>query len=158
MEIHLAYDKGGRHFCTVQLLEILIYLGSPSRLPPYPFGCVIKHKTAFTLPFGKYEHIKVPFGLAQALAYFQELMTGVLKDFPFAIACLDDIIICSRTAEEHLDHIKQVLKKLWNAQLSMKLGNVSSLQKISSTLDTYSASWALDQYHQNPCHQQHTPT
>ena len=33
-------------------------------------------KTAFTSPFGEYEYIKVPFGLAQALVYFQELMTG----------------------------------------------------------------------------------
>ena len=35
-------------------------------------------KTAFNSPFGKYEYIKVPFGLAQAPAYFQELMTGIL--------------------------------------------------------------------------------
>ena len=48
-------------------------------------------------------------------------MTGVLKDFPFTIAYLDDIIIFSRTAEEHLDHIRQVFKKLQNAQLSTKL-------------------------------------
>ena len=48
-------------------------------------------------------------------------MTGVLKDFPFAIACLDDIIIFSRTAEEHLYHIRQVFEKILNAQLSMKL-------------------------------------
>ena len=38
-------------------------------------------KTAFTSPLGKYEYVKVPFGLAQAPAYFQELMTGILKDF-----------------------------------------------------------------------------
>ena len=78
-------------------------------------------KTAFTSPFRKYEYIKVPFQLAQALAYFQELMTGVLQDFPFTFGYLDDIIIFSRTAEEHLDHTKQVFKKLQNAQLSMKL-------------------------------------
>ena len=36
--------------------------------------------TAFTSPFGKYEYLNVPFGLAQAPAYFQELMKGVLKD------------------------------------------------------------------------------
>ena len=36
-------------------------------------------KTAFNSPFGKYEYVKVPFGLAQAPAYFQELMTGILK-------------------------------------------------------------------------------
>ena len=50
-------------------------------------------KTAFNSPFGKYEYVKVPFGLAQAAAYFQELMTRILKDFNFAIVYLDDIII-----------------------------------------------------------------
>ena len=77
-------------------------------------------KRAFNSPFGKYEYVKVPFGLAQAPAYFQELMTGILKDFDFAIAYLDDIIICSKMAEEHLSHIKQVLEKLHTAKLSMK--------------------------------------
>ena len=67
-------------------------------------------KTAFTSPFGKYEYIKVPFGLTQAPAYSQELITGILKDFNFAIAYLDDIIIFSKTAEEHLGQIKQVLR------------------------------------------------
>ena len=63
-------------------------------------------KTAFNSPFGKYEYIKVPFGLAQAPAYFQELMTGILKDFPFAIAYLDDIIIFSKTpARTPLPHL-----------------------------------------------------
>ena len=57
-------------------------------------------------------YIKVPFSLAQAPAYFQELMTGILKKFDFTITYLDDIIIFSRTAEEHLSHIKQVFEKL----------------------------------------------
>ena len=48
-------------------------------------------------------------------------MTGILKDFNFAIAHLDDIIIFSRIAEEHLSHIKQVFEKLRAAKLSMKL-------------------------------------
>ena len=42
-------------------------------------------KTAFMSPFGKHEYLKVPFGLAQAPAYFKELMNKVLKDLPFAI-------------------------------------------------------------------------
>ena len=54
-------------------------------------------------------------------AYFQELMMGVLKDLPFAMAYLDDIIIYSSTPEEHLQHIKTVFEKLHHAKLSMKL-------------------------------------
>ena len=53
---------------------------------------------------------KVLFGHTKAPAYFQELMTGVLNDFPFPITYLDDIIIFSRTAKEHLDYIRQVFK------------------------------------------------
>ena len=47
-------------------------------------------------------------------------MTGILKDFNFAIAYVDDIIIFSKTVEEPLDHIKQVFEKLRSAHLSMK--------------------------------------
>ena len=39
-------------------------------------------KTDFASPFGKHKYLKVPFGLAQALAYFQELINKVLKDLP----------------------------------------------------------------------------
>ena len=86
-------------------------------------------KTAFNSPFGKYEYVKVLFRLAQAPAYFQELMTGILKDFPFAIAYLDDIIIFSKTPQEHLSHIHMVFKKLKSANLSMKKSKCSFFSK-----------------------------
>ena len=92
-------------------------------------------KTAFTSPFGKYEYVKVPFRLAQAPAYFQELMTGVLKDLQFAMAYLDDIIIHSSTPE-HLQHIKIVFEKLDHAKLSIKL-SVISLPEKYNTSDTF---------------------
>ena len=86
-------------------------------------------KTAFNLPFGTFEYIKVSFGLTQAPAYFQELMTGILKDFPFAIAYLDDIIMFSKTLQEHLSHICMVFKKLKSANLSMKKSKCSFFSK-----------------------------
>ena len=86
-------------------------------------------KMAFNSPFSKYEYVKVPFGLAQAPAYFQELMTEILKVFDFAIAYLDDIIIFSRIAEEHLSHIRQVFEKLRAAKLSMKLSKCHFFSK-----------------------------
>ena len=86
-------------------------------------------KTAFISPFSKFEYMKVLFGLAQAPAYFQELMTSILKDFPFAIAYLDDIIIFSKTPKEHLSHTKMVFKKLKLANLSMKKGKYSFFSK-----------------------------
>ena len=104
--------NGTKYFSTLDLRTGYHHVGLTTDLIP---------KTAFTSPFGKYEYIKVPFGLAEAPAYFQELMTGVLKDLPFAMAYLDDIIIYSSTPEEHLEHIRTVFKKLRDAKLSMKL-------------------------------------
>ena len=86
-------------------------------------------KTAFTSPFGNYEYIKVPFGLAQAPAYFQELMTGILKDLNFAIAYLDDIIIFNKTPQENLSHIRKVFKKLRSAKLSMQMSKCNFFSK-----------------------------
>ena len=56
-------------------------------------------------------------------------MTGILKDFPFGIANLDDIIIFSKTPQEHLSHIHMVLEKLKSANLSMKKSKCSFLAK-----------------------------
>ena len=85
-------------------------------------------KTAFNSPFGKFEYVKVPFGLAQAPAYFQELMTGILKDFNFTIAYLDDIIIFSKTPQEHL-FTSEWYSKLKSANLSMKKSKCSFFSK-----------------------------
>ena len=85
--------------------------------------------TAFNSPFGKYEYGKVPFGLIQSPAYFQELMTGILKDFPFATAYLDDIITFSKTPQEHLSHICMVFEKLKTVNLSMKKSKCSFFSK-----------------------------
>ena len=77
-------------------------------------------KTAFVTPLGKYEYLKVPFGLAQAPAYFQNLMNKVLNGLHFTLAYLDDIIIFSETAEQHLKHIQIVLTRLKQAKLRLK--------------------------------------
>ena len=104
--------NGAKYFSTLDLRAGYHHIGLTTESIP---------KTAFTSPFGKYKYVKVPFGLAQAPAYFQELMTGVLKDLPFAMAYLDDIIMYNSTPEEHLPHIKTVFEKLHHAKLSMKL-------------------------------------
>ena len=90
-------------------------------------------KTAFNSSFRKFEYVKVPFGLTQAPAYFQELMTGILMDFSFAIAYLDDIIIFSKTPQEHLSHIRMVFEKLKSVNLSMKKSKCGFSAKKSST-------------------------
>ena len=112
--------NGATYFTTLDLQAgyHLIPLDKPS-IP----------KTAFNSPFRKYEYMKVPFGLAQAPACFQELMTGILKDFNFAIAYLDDIIIFSNTHQEHLSHIRMVFEKLKSANPSMKKSKCNFFSK-----------------------------
>ena len=95
--------NGAKHFSTLDLRASYHHIPLDKPLIP---------KTEFISPFGKYEYVKLPFGLTHAPAYFQELMTGILKDFNFTIAYLDDMIIFSRTAEEHLSHLKKVFEKL----------------------------------------------
>ena len=80
-----------------------------------------KAKTVFVTPFGKYKFNAVPFGLAQAPAYFQQFISIVLQDCSnFAMAYLDDIIIFSQNEEEHLKHIEIIFKKLKKAGLKLK--------------------------------------
>ena len=55
-------------------------------------------KTAFVTPFGRYNYLEVPFGLAQAPSYFQNLMNKVLNGLNFTLAYLDDIFIFNETA------------------------------------------------------------
>ncbi len=63
------------------------------------------------------------FGLCNAPATFTRLMTHVLDPFihKFVIVYLDDVCIYSKTPEEHLDHIRQVLIALRNNKLFIKM-------------------------------------
>ena len=103
--------KGARVFLTIDLRSSYdhITLGKSSRA-----------KTAFVTPFGKYKFLMVPFGLAQAPAYFQLLMNKVLKGLKFAITYLDDIIIFSQNELQHLEHLEIVFSCLREAGLKMK--------------------------------------
>ena len=80
-----------------------------------------KAKIAFVTPFGKYQFEAVPFGLAQAPAYFQQLISIVLQGCSdFTMAYLDDIIIFSKNKAKHLKHIEVIFQKLREAGLKLK--------------------------------------
>ena len=116
----LSKLNGATYFTTLDLQEGYHHI--PLEKPSIP-------KTAFNSPFGKFEYVEVPFRFAQAPAYFQQLMTCTIKDFPFAIAYLDNIIIFSKTPQEHISHIGMVFKKLKSANLSMKKSKCSFFSK-----------------------------
>jgi hypothetical protein len=76
-------------------------------------------KTAFRTRRGHFEYLVMPFGLTNAPATFQTMINEVLRDFLdiFVVVYLDDILIFSRTLEEHRKHVHQVLKRLMDAKL-----------------------------------------
>ena len=69
-----------------------------------------RYKTAFRTPWGLYEFNVMPFGLKNAPATFQRLMIRVLRQYlyDFAIVYIDDILIYSKSKEEHKRHLHLV--------------------------------------------------
>ena len=112
--------KGAKFFSTIDLRSGYYHMA---------LGKDLRAKTAFVMPFGKYEYLQVPFGLAQAPAFFQHLMNKVLDNCPFAMTYLDDIIIFSDTEEEHLAHIEEIFKRLEAADFKMKRSKCDFFKK-----------------------------
>jgi len=79
-------------------------------------------KTAFTCHLGLYEFTRLPFGLTNAPAIFQRAMTKVLSGLigKTCMCYIDDIVIYSKTPEEHAKHLQQVLERLRQAGLQLK--------------------------------------
>jgi hypothetical protein len=72
------------------------------------------HKTGFSCSSGHYEWLVMPFGLCNAPATFQSLMQYILAEKlnKFVVVFIDDILIFSRSKEEHLMHVEWVLQQL----------------------------------------------
>ena len=81
----------------------------------------IQYKAFTVRPLGFYECLQMPFGLTNAPATFQRLMENFLGDLHlnWCIIYLD-IIVYSKTPEEHLERLEAVFKKIANAGLKLK--------------------------------------
>ena len=80
-----------------------------------------QQKTAFATHKGLYEFLTMPFGLVNSGASFQRLMGHILRglEYRFALIYIDDIIIFSKSVDEHLDHLEEVFRRLRDANVKL---------------------------------------
>jgi hypothetical protein len=78
---------------------------------------------AFTMRYGLYEYLVMPFGLMNALAHFMYLMNLVFMPEldQFIMVFIDDTLVYSNGSEEHEEHLRIVLQRLREHQLYAKL-------------------------------------
>nr|GFC81622.1 RNA-directed DNA polymerase homolog [Tanacetum cinerariifolium] len=79
-------------------------------------------KTAFRTRYGHYEFLVMPCGLTNASAIFMDLMNRIFYEFldKFVIVFIDDILVFSKSKEEHEDHLHTVLQTLRHEKLYAK--------------------------------------
>ena len=79
-------------------------------------------KIAFTTRYGLYEYTVMSFGLTNAPAYFMYIMNKVFMEYldKFVVVFIDDILVFSKTKEEHPKHLRLVLQKLREHKLYAK--------------------------------------
>lgn len=79
--------------------------------------------TAFLTRYGLFEYLVMPFGLCNAPSSFQKFINEVLREYldEFCSAYLDDILVFSKSVEEHQRHVCQVLSRLSEAGLYLDI-------------------------------------
>jgi len=81
-----------------------------------------RHKTAFQTHFGHFEYKVMPYGLTGAPAIFQAIMNHILAPLlrKCVVVFIDDILIYSKSFEEHLQHVKMVFDLLREHQFKVR--------------------------------------
>jgi hypothetical protein len=82
-----------------------------------------REKTAFNVEGGHYEYLRLPMGLRNSAATFQRMVDGVLRGLKptQCLVYLDDVVVFGASIEEHAERLRNVLDRLREAKLSLKL-------------------------------------
>ena len=80
-------------------------------------------KTAFMTCYGHYEYLVMPFGVTNAPGVYMEYMNRIFHSYldHFVVVFIDEILIYSKSEEEHVEHLKIVLQVLKEKKLYAKL-------------------------------------
>ncbi|XP_064469558.1 uncharacterized protein LOC135384277 [Ornithodoros turicata] len=79
-------------------------------------------RTAIITPFGLFEFVRMPFCLRNAAQTFQRFMNEVIRGLPFVFAYLEDLLIASKSPEEHEAHLRQLFQRLHDNGLVINPG------------------------------------
>ncbi|GKB27609.1 putative reverse transcriptase domain-containing protein [Tanacetum coccineum] len=99
-------------------------------------------ETSFRTRYGHYEFQVMPFGLTNAPAIFMDLMNRVCKPYldKFVIVFIDDILIYSKSKQEHEEHLKLILellkKEQWYAKFSKCEFWIPKVQFLGHVIDS----------------------
>jgi hypothetical protein len=114
--------QGASHFSALDLTSG--YYQLPMQASDIP-------KTAFVTPEGMFEFKVLSQGLCNSPAVFAQTMSQIFKPYlnKFVLIYLDDILVFSKSEEEHYQHLKQVLQLLRNYKLYAKASKCQFMQK-----------------------------
>ena len=92
--------------------------------------------TTLLTPWVFYEWVHKPFGLMNASACFQRLLKSCLGEYrdDFAVPYVDDLLVYSRSFEDHLKHIRLVLERFKKCEITIKASKCQLFERENSYL------------------------
>ena len=111
--------------------EVFSTLDMQSAFNQIPIKEQDKHITAFTVNSRKYCYAYMPFGGKNALFSYVKLMDMILADLPndHVLVYVDDVLILSKTVDEHIDRLEEVISRINAAGLKFKPAKVKLFQE-----------------------------
>ena len=79
------------------------------------------HKTTIRTPVGAFAFTRIPFGLSTSAQVFQRLNDTVIRGLPFVYSYVDDLLVFSKSEEEHFKHLTISFKRLNECGLTVNL-------------------------------------